>query len=155
GLGGDPVNAEAQDGSGLDNANFATPNEGQSPRMQMFLWSGTTPPAVVTVNGSDLDAFTSGFGAATTPAGVTGALALVNDGVGATGDGCEPSPRNSLTGKIAFVDRGTCNFTDKVLNAQQAGAVAVVIANNVAGSAFSPGGVERKVKIPSAMVNQA
>ena len=33
--GGDPVNADAQDGSGLNNANFATPPDGQSPRMQM------------------------------------------------------------------------------------------------------------------------
>src|SRR6185503_13370531 len=34
--GGDPVNAEAQDGSGTDNANFSTPTDGQSPRMQMY-----------------------------------------------------------------------------------------------------------------------
>ena len=32
----DAVNAEAQDGSGTDNANFATPPDGQSPRMQMY-----------------------------------------------------------------------------------------------------------------------
>ena len=38
GKGGDPVLAEAQDGSGVLNANFATPAEGQSGRMQMFLW---------------------------------------------------------------------------------------------------------------------
>jgi hypothetical protein len=36
GLGGDPVLAEAQDGSGTDNANFFTPPDGQRPRMQMF-----------------------------------------------------------------------------------------------------------------------
>src|SRR4029453_1260288 len=33
GLGNAPVNAEAQDGSGRDNANFATPADGSSPRM--------------------------------------------------------------------------------------------------------------------------
>jgi hypothetical protein len=38
GLGGDPVLAEAQDGSFVLNANFATPVDGQSGRMQMFLW---------------------------------------------------------------------------------------------------------------------
>ncbi|MCW2606882.1 MAG: Metalloprotease [Frankiales bacterium] len=38
GKGGDPVQAEAQDGSGVLNANFATPAEGSSPRMQMYLW---------------------------------------------------------------------------------------------------------------------
>ena len=39
GVGGDPVHAEAQDGSGLNNANFATPADGTSPRMQMYLFS--------------------------------------------------------------------------------------------------------------------
>jgi hypothetical protein len=41
-----------------------------------------------------------------------------------------------------------------VLNAQNAGAKAVIIANNVAGGAFSAGGTERKIKIPSVMVTQ-
>ena len=43
GAGNDPVNAEAQDGSGTNNANFSTPPDGQRPRMQMFLFTlGTT-----------------------------------------------------------------------------------------------------------------
>lgn len=41
--GNDPVNAEAQDGSGTNNANFSTPSDGSSPRMQMYLWTQTTP----------------------------------------------------------------------------------------------------------------
>jgi extracellular elastinolytic metalloproteinase len=43
GLGNDPVNAEAQDGGGTNNANFATPNDGSRPRMQMYLWNTATP----------------------------------------------------------------------------------------------------------------
>lgn len=43
GLGGDPVRAEAQDGGGLNNANFATPPDGMPPRMQMYLWNTATP----------------------------------------------------------------------------------------------------------------
>jgi len=35
----DPVNVDAQDGSGTNNANFATPPDGSRPRMQMFLFS--------------------------------------------------------------------------------------------------------------------
>ncbi|MBI3649576.1 MAG: M36 family metallopeptidase [Acidobacteria bacterium] len=43
GAGNDPVNAEAQDGSGTNNANFATPPDGSRPRMQQFLFTqGTT-----------------------------------------------------------------------------------------------------------------
>jgi hypothetical protein len=43
GLGNDPVNAEAQDGSGSNNANFATPSDGSRPRMQMYLWTTPNP----------------------------------------------------------------------------------------------------------------
>jgi subtilisin-like proprotein convertase family protein/predicted small secreted protein len=35
----DPVNVDAQDGSGTNNANFATPPDGSRPRMQMFLFN--------------------------------------------------------------------------------------------------------------------
>jgi len=41
GLGNDQVFADAQDGGGTNNANFATPVDGQNPRMQMYLWSGS------------------------------------------------------------------------------------------------------------------
>lgn len=43
GIGNDPVNAEAQDGGGTNNANFATPTDGSRPRMQMYLWNLTSP----------------------------------------------------------------------------------------------------------------
>ncbi len=43
GLGNDAVNAEAQDGLGFNNANFATPPDGIAPRMQMFEFNLTTP----------------------------------------------------------------------------------------------------------------
>lgn len=43
GLGNDWVRAEAQDGGGMNNANFFTPVDGQPPRMQMYLWNTATP----------------------------------------------------------------------------------------------------------------
>jgi hypothetical protein len=43
GLGNDAVQADAQDGSGLNNANFSTPSDGSAPRMQMFIFSGPNP----------------------------------------------------------------------------------------------------------------
>ncbi|WP_299209724.1 M36 family metallopeptidase [uncultured Dokdonia sp.] len=42
GAGSDSVNADAQDGSGTNNANFGTPPDGQNPRMQMFLFTNPT-----------------------------------------------------------------------------------------------------------------
>ncbi|GAA5995133.1 hypothetical protein JCM5350_002779, partial [Sporobolomyces pararoseus] len=43
GLGGDAVQANAQDGSGYNNANFATPPDGQRPRMRMYVWTSAQP----------------------------------------------------------------------------------------------------------------
>jgi hypothetical protein len=40
---GDPVQADAQDGGGTNNANFATPADGSDPRMQMYLWPTPNP----------------------------------------------------------------------------------------------------------------
>ncbi len=42
GAGSDSVFADAQDGSGTNNANFGTPPDGQNPRMQMFLFTNPT-----------------------------------------------------------------------------------------------------------------
>lgn len=50
GAGNDAVNADAQDGSGTNNANFGTPPDGSAPRMQMFRWTNTVP-----ARDSDLD----------------------------------------------------------------------------------------------------
>ena len=149
GLGNDPVSAEAQDGSGTDNANFSTPNDGSAPRMQMYVWN-SNPQGLVTVLTSNTSAYPSAFGPALTINGVSGALKVANPA-----DACTALQAGSLTATVAIVDRGNnCNFTVKVLNAQNAGAKAVIIANNVAGGAFSAGGTERKIKIPSVMVTQ-
>ncbi|KAJ2084254.1 hypothetical protein H4R24_000196 [Coemansia sp. RSA 988] len=43
GKGGDSVIANAQDGSGYNNANFATPPDGRHPRMRMYVWQLTNP----------------------------------------------------------------------------------------------------------------
>jgi len=43
GLGGDAVQANSQDGSGVNNANFATPPDGQRPRMRMYIWNTANP----------------------------------------------------------------------------------------------------------------
>ncbi len=45
---------------------------------------------------------------------------------------CDSIPEGQLTGKVAVIRRGVCAFSLKAFNAQQAGAVAVLIANNYA-----------------------
>ncbi len=43
GLDGDRISAQAQDCSGINNANFTTPADGSRPQMQMYLWPGPNP----------------------------------------------------------------------------------------------------------------
>ncbi len=44
--------------------------------------------------------------------------------------GCSGYLPSSFAGKIALIDRGSCFFSTKVLKAQEAGAVAVIVVNN-------------------------
>ena len=154
GKGSDSVNAEAQDGSGIDNANFATPRDGQNPRMQMFLWTGKGINQVL-AGGQIYPAQGAEFGPALTPSGLTGTIVLVNDGTAPTSDGCE-AITTSLTNAIALIDRGLCDFTVKVKNAQNAGAIAVIVANTLnRESIITMGGTDRSISIPSVFVAQS
>jgi uncharacterized repeat protein (TIGR01451 family) len=68
------------------------------------------------------------------PTGQTANLVLVDDGVAPLSDGCTaPVNAASIAGNIALMDRGVCNFNVKAQFAQAAGAIGVIIANNVAG----------------------
>lgn len=62
---------------------------------------------------------------------------------------------NDLTGKIALVYRGTCNFSSKALAAQNAGAIACIVVNNVPGAPTPMGaGVDgASVTIPVVMIS--
>lgn len=84
------------------------------------------------------------FGPAISNSGLSGELAITDTGAVPPADptGACGTITNSaqIVGKIAFVRRGICNFDDKVYKAQQAGAVAVVIANNVDTGLIIPGG---------------
>ncbi len=80
----------------------------------------------------DYPASSASFGPSLDLIGVSGELELVNDAVPPSTNGCEPLA-GFTPGKIALVDRGDCYFVDKVQNAQDAGAIAVVIVNNVPG----------------------
>ena len=64
---------------------------------------------------------------------ISAPIALVNDGTAPTDDACTALPANSMAGKIALIRRGVCTFESKVIQAENAGAVAVIIMNNVAG----------------------
>jgi Zn-dependent metalloprotease len=56
--------------------------------------------------------------------------------VGTTNAACAALPANSLAGRIAFIERGTCGFSVKAMNAEAAGAIGVIIGNNQGGTAL-------------------
>ncbi len=68
---------------------------------------------------------------------------------------CGALPAAQVGGRIAVVDRGSCDFDIKVRNAQNAGAVGVLVVNNVAGSPIPMGGDDTTIGIPSMMVSMA
>ncbi|MFB9067252.1 PA domain-containing protein [Pseudofulvimonas gallinarii] len=89
--------------------------------------------------------------------GPAAAVVTVNDGIAAAGDppgtftdGCEYPflNGNRLQGRIALVDRGSCTFVEKARNAQEQGAVALLVANNVEGTPPTMGGVASDITIP-------
>jgi hypothetical protein len=98
---------------------------------------------------------TAAFGPPISAPGITAPVVLVNDGVAPTGDGCEPMAPGSLSGKIALIDRGICGFAVKTKMAQNAGAIAVIIANNAPGAPPGMAGVDPTITIPTVSVSQA
>jgi len=156
GSGNDPVNADAQDGGGINNANFGTPPDGTPPRMQMFNWTAPTnfivnSPASIANNYPAI--VTSDFGTILDATGVTGNVELANDNTGTARDACEPLV-GFTAGKIALIERGTCAFVVKVANAQTAGATAAIVFNDEArGDAIlSMGGTDASITIPSVFI---
>ena len=163
---GDYVFADAQDGSGINNANFGTPPDGGAPRMQMYLWTapGTVLGTYLTVNNGPLAgqyyAMDSNFAEPLTNTPITADLVVVEDDNSGpstdTYDGCDNITNgSSISGKIAVVRRGECNFTVKVLNAQNEGAIAVIIVNDVPLEPIVMGGNGAQINIPAVMIYQS
>jgi hypothetical protein len=138
------VQAEAQDGGGTDNANFATPADGSSPRMQMYLWTGGFQVRVNNVAIGPFFATAGGFAAKPTFTGETGDLAY-------RGDGC--SVPAGVSGLVVLVDRGNCDFIAKAKNVASAGGRAVIVANNEPGEGVPLMGGNGKVKIEAVAVS--
>lgn len=154
GAGNDYVQAEAQDGGGTNNANFASPADGSRPRMQMFLWSTVNRFFFYNAPSSAVNrqpqAGTATFGTSLDAAGITGNVQLSS-----VLNGCTAIPAGSLTGKIGLVERGSCNFTVKVKNAQNAGASAVIIYNESANgdTVINMSGTDATITIPSVLIS--
>jgi hypothetical protein len=86
----------------------------------------------------------------------TGDAEFIDDGTGAdASQGCNPAV-NDLTGKIALIDRGSCEFGIKCLNAENAGAIAAIVFNNQPGNGsivMGAGANGGSVTIPCVMLS--
>ncbi len=108
----------------------------------------------------DLEFTTANFGPAVGSDALSGELVQATDAADAAGpsttDGCSAfSNASQIAGRIALVDRGVCTFVVKAANAQAAGAIAMVVANNVSGQMPGMDGDAPEITIPSVGVNQA
>lgn len=87
---------------------------------------------------------------------ITANLVLVSDNVAPSSNGCETiTNASSLNGNIALIRRGDCTFILKVKAAQLAGAIGVIMMNNVEGTPVAMGGDDPTITIPSIMISKS
>jgi subtilisin family serine protease len=108
--------------------------------------------APVSVSGSTFGAASGEF--AVVGSDLTAPLGVVLTTTGALSTACT-ALTGSLAGKIALIARGTCTFSAKIRNAQNAGASAVLVANNVQGDpvAMASDGTNAQPSVPAYMVS--
>lgn len=158
GTGNDFVKADVQDNGGFNNANFSTPPDGTSGHMQMYLFSragtatinqpGNIAGVIVAKEGIfNQNTILANLGPK------TGNLVLYEDSSLAHLACGNPRNGSAISGNIALLDRGTCNYSVKVKNAQNAGAIAVVVINNVPGAPVSMGGTDNSIVIPAIQIS--
>lgn len=100
---------------------------------------------------------TANWGGSLTTGYAYGNLVLMN-GTGTPNEGCGTiSNAAALNGNIAVAVRGTCDFSTKAFNAQNAGATALVIINNqgTAPASLGAGANAGNVTIPVVMISQS
>jgi len=87
---------------------------------------------------------------------VSGTLPIKRTGsITSTDDGCAALPANSLKSSAALIRRGTCTFYQKALNAQNAGASAVILYNREAGRISPSVSGDTPITIPVLFITKA
>lgn len=167
GLGIDAVYAQAQDRGqtsdlgpqAYNNANFYTPVDGESGRMQMYLYN-YAPAPVCTVNSpasvaGNYTAFYNSFSIGNVQilsgAGITADVTLGDSGANS---GCS-SFVNTVNGKIVLLNNiHSCTYVDRVLRMQQLGAVAVIMISSSPDNPLRMGGTgDASITIPAISIS--
>ncbi|WP_374445969.1 T9SS-dependent M36 family metallopeptidase [Epilithonimonas sp.] len=145
GAGNDAVRAEAFDGSGYNNANFASGYEilngggtytVQAPRMQMYLWNYSVPlkqrlfyTDVVLATRPPVNTGAANFGRQLMETGITGDIVIPS-----VANACTALTAGSLTGKIAMVNTTSCAYNVKAKIVQDAGAIGMIVHRTTSNS---------------------
>lgn len=162
GLRWNQMNAPQRELSALNTGKLVWAGPNVTARAPLFLEPVTTltvtEPSAVARN---YDIGTAGFGPAANRSFISGPIVAATDAANvdgpATTDGCSAYENAAaVAGRIALVDRGTCTFVIKALNAQAAGAVGLVIADNRKETCQPPsmGGSDDSVRIPVVSITQ-
>lgn len=116
---------------------------------------GISGPASGPLNGTTLAAGVASFGPPLGKPGVLGeVMPVVTSSLGC--NALSANDARAVNGRIALIDRGVCAFTIKVKNAQNAGAIGVLIADNVPGSPPPGlGGTDPTITIPAVRITLA
>ncbi|MEH6634440.1 MAG: S8 family serine peptidase [Halioglobus sp.] len=82
-------------------------------------------------------------------------LGVVEGDTNGLNEACEELAPDSLDDRIALISRGSCSFSTKIRNAEAAGAIAVLVVNNVAGdpTAMAEDGTPNQPIVPAYMVS--
>lgn len=110
--------------------------------------AGSAPASVKNVTAMEGDSYALGNAATSAP------LVDVTT-LGDNGLACAPLPAGSLLGKIALVQRGTCSFDAKAINAQTAGAIGIVFYMADSSTLLGPGGISSDFVGPTVMVSKS
>ena len=134
---GDPVLINALDGfdtGEIDNANFTQTSDGRSGRMQLYNWQARGKDLIIeNLLELNQELFTgiATFGPGRVTSILESNLIIVDDEQNDQTDACQNIQNSEeLNGNIALIRRGTCFFSEKIYNAQLAGAVAAIVCNN-------------------------
>jgi subtilisin family serine protease len=108
--------------------------------------------APVTVGGSTFGGAVGDFD--TVAADLTAPLGIAAGPVNGLDTACTALPAGSLAGTIALISRGVCSYSQKIRNAQDAGAIAVLVVNNVGGDPVAMGrvGLPNEPTVPAYQV---
>lgn len=158
------VIAAGNDGDGSSSSNAPTLNSIGSPGdAPSAITVGSTTNSHFIVDGrvqvlgagvpSNLQQISGELGDGSFPTGQTGPGVDVLQ-VSADTLACNALPVGSLNGAIAIIERGSCLFSDKVTNAQNAGAIGVVLYMADQSPPIEPGGLT-STNIPAVMISNS